>query len=147
MAVLTVDSLEYDLLHDAVLAVEDVPGFTCEIGVRSGGGSQIIMAASPDDRVHIGIDPWGQLPYYYADNEVSGLSPFDAKLRERCYSELYVWAAFEKRYLLLLTLEDSEFFARFADGVVDVIELDDVAAPSAVADANARPGHIVNSIV
>ena len=41
------DSLEYELLAQAAAQVvaAQVPGLTCEIGVRTGGGTQVILDA------------------------------------------------------------------------------------------------------
>ncbi len=114
---LDTDSLEYDLLREAVLSVADVPGLTCEIGVRMGGGSQVIMAASLPDRVHVGVDPWGNLPYETRDGIRHERSGYGDNMRRRCLAELYQWAAFEGRDLLLFVLDDEAFFRRYADGV------------------------------
>ena len=37
------DSVEYEILINAVLQIQDIEGFTCEIGVREGGSTQIIL--------------------------------------------------------------------------------------------------------
>ena len=73
------DSTEYDLLKKWC---ETLPFFeepksvtTCEIGVREGLGSQVIML-SIKNRIgnkpyeHIGIDPYGDLEYPHFDDEV-----------------------------------------------------------------------------
>tara|TARA_B110001450_G_scaffold6610_1_gene6818 strand:+ start:14510 stop:14659 length:150 start_codon:yes stop_codon:yes gene_type:complete len=37
------DSTEYEILMNAVIQIQNVDGFTCEIGVREGGGTKIIL--------------------------------------------------------------------------------------------------------
>ena len=72
------DSTEYDLLKKWC---ETLPFFeepksvtTCEIGVREGLGSKVIMLGLRARLVkkipyqHIGIDPYGNLKYQHYDN-------------------------------------------------------------------------------
>ena len=72
------DSSEYELLKKWC---ETLPFFenpksvtTCEVGVREGLGSQIIIMSilpriSGTDYQHYAIDPYGDLEYQHFDNE------------------------------------------------------------------------------
>ena len=56
------DSEEYDLLEK--WAKFDCQGhYSCEIGVRQGLGSKIIMDNVTNNYMHVGIDPYGCLLY------------------------------------------------------------------------------------
>lgn len=59
------DGREYSVLYEAARSIVGVPGLTCEIGCRLGGGSEAIIRglhATGQQRVHIGIDPYENLP-------------------------------------------------------------------------------------
>lgn len=106
------DSVEYDILVRAVQATAGVPGFSCEIGVREGGASQLIMDQFKD-RIHIGIDPYGDIPY--RANE-SGFYKMDYTLdmQSRMLMNLH---RTNPGQFIFFPLEDREFFERFSDGV------------------------------
>ena len=84
------DSVEYDLLKTWC---ETLPFFeepksitTCEIGVREGLGSQVIMMAikarvlnKPYE--HIGIDPYNNLKYQHYDNSESYTADYTDEMR------------------------------------------------------------------
>jgi hypothetical protein len=111
------DSLEYDLLRHAAEAVmrQQVPGLTCEIGVRAGGGSQEIIeaiAGAPVRTTHVAIDPWGSLPYHQPCP-----SAYDNPMKRQCLADLYAYANDLAVDVLVFVLTDAEFFHRFADGV------------------------------
>ena len=112
---LEVDSMEYDILERAVLAVDLIEGMSCEIGVREGGSSQIIMKTGRK-RVHIGIDPYGHIEYRHGEIYASR-SDYTNAMRNRAISKLYAWCAHTGNDFLFFCLEDTEFFTRFADGV------------------------------
>ena len=63
------DSKDYNLLDNWVrgLKIETSKVLTCEIGVREGLGSKIIMdgirGQATGNYMHIGIDPYGNLKY------------------------------------------------------------------------------------
>ena len=62
------DSIEYDLL--AKWADFDCKGdYSCEIGVRDGMGSKIIMDNIKNNFMHIGVDPYGDRVYQHIDNQ------------------------------------------------------------------------------
>ena len=62
------DSEEYDLLEK--WAKFDCQGhYSCEIGVRQGLGSKIIMDNIINNKTHVGIDPYGNLSYQHYDRK------------------------------------------------------------------------------
>jgi hypothetical protein len=62
------DSTDYELL-DKWTKGFDCQGYkTCEIGVREGLGSKIIMDNVINNYIHVGVDPYGNLEYQHYDN-------------------------------------------------------------------------------
>jgi len=62
------DSKDYELLEKWTKDF-DCQGYkTCEIGVREGLGSKIIMDNVKNNYIHIGVDPYGNLKYQHYDN-------------------------------------------------------------------------------
>lgn len=62
------DSSDYDLLHKWTKNF-DCNGYkTCEIGVREGLGSKIIMDNVLNNYIHVGVDPYGNLKYQHYDD-------------------------------------------------------------------------------
>jgi hypothetical protein len=60
------DSREYQILENAVHKVKYVDGLTCEIGVREGGRTHLIMETlrtTHQSKIHIAIDPFGNIDY------------------------------------------------------------------------------------
>jgi hypothetical protein len=63
------DSTDYDLL-DKWSKDFDCQGYkTCEIGVREGLGSKIIMDNVRNNYIHVGVDPYGDLVYQHCDDQ------------------------------------------------------------------------------
>ena len=63
------DSTDYDLL-DKWSKDFDCQGYkTCEIGVREGLGSKIIMDNVRNNYMHVGVDPYGDLVYQHCDDQ------------------------------------------------------------------------------
>jgi hypothetical protein len=63
------DSAEYELLEKWSKGFDCNGYYSCEIGVREGLGSQIIMNNVVNNYLHIGIDPYGDLVYQHLDNQ------------------------------------------------------------------------------
>ena len=62
------DSRDYDLLYKWTKGF-DCNGYkSCEIGVREGLGSKIIMDNVLNNYIHVGVDPYGNLEYQHYDN-------------------------------------------------------------------------------
>ena len=112
------DSVYYEILHWAAGQLKDVPGLTCEIGLRMGGGTESIVQGSidaGDPRVHVAIDPYGDIEY-----RMSGRTcrmDYTNQMKVEALAEIYAWFKAKGRELLFFNMEDTEFFRRFADGV------------------------------
>jgi len=62
------DSKDYELLEKWTKGF-DCKGYkTCEIGVREGLGSKIIMDNVVNNYIHVGVDPYGNLEYQHYDD-------------------------------------------------------------------------------
>jgi len=106
------DSSEYDLLVKACSYIKTDNLFTCEIGVREGLGSKIILESfRKKTHWHIGIDPYGNLNYQHYDNK----KPYQADSTNNMKSQLV--KDLDSPNFTLFQLEDDEFFKRFSDGV------------------------------
>lgn len=117
--ILETDSLDYDVLTRAATKIKGVPGFTCEIGVRKGGGSSAIMKAcidNEDKRVHVGIDPYGNIKYVDSDTVIRRLD-YTNDMKTRAMASIYKWCVDHSAEFLFFNMEDTEFFKRYADGV------------------------------
>ena len=97
---LPVDGTEYDILYEASKNIIGVPGFTCEIGLREGGGSEAIMQGSldaKDKRIHIAIDPFGDIPYAveYPDAATEAIwkpiLKYPNQMKRKCLPNIYLW--------------------------------------------------------
>ena len=117
------DGTEYEILKDACTHVKGDKLLTCEIGVREGLGSKIILEAFKDKtHWHIGIDPYGNISYQHYDvraivaktGEKLPLN-FRADYTNQMKAELLKNLNYP--LFTLYQLEDTEFFKRFADGV------------------------------
>ena len=83
------DSTEYELLRKwcQTLSFDKEPKSitTCEIGVREGLGSKIIMTGIRDNKKnipyeHIGIDPYNNLKYQHYDSKVAYTSDYTEEM-------------------------------------------------------------------
>lgn len=106
------DGEDYDILVRAVRSTDGVPGLSCEIGVREGGSSQLIMDQFKD-RIHIGVDPYGDLRYRADEGHMSTMD-YSPSMQTRMLSNLYTS---HPDQFIFFPMEDTEFFARFQDGV------------------------------
>lgn len=118
------DSLEYEILWNAACQslelnlMDDRPVVSLEFGVRRGGSSELIMMARKlcdIRRVHIGIDPWGNLPYAEGDNFVH--HDYDDKMRRTCLGDIYAVADHFDLDAVFLPIRDTDFFEHFPNGI------------------------------
>lgn len=111
------DSGSYDVLERAV---EKAPlgGLFLEIGTRRGGSTKVMIDAlikRADGQVLICLDPWGNIEY--AEREgVKRRLDYTNQMRADALKNLYAYTHNKPISLHVLTLEDTEFFARYADG-------------------------------
>tara|TARA_Y100001937_G_C6997942_1_gene275103 strand:- start:55 stop:645 length:591 start_codon:yes stop_codon:yes gene_type:complete len=62
------DSIEYELIERCCNLIKNQNPLTCEVGVRLGKGSEIILKNLKNkNHWHIGIDPYGDLEYEHFD--------------------------------------------------------------------------------
>lgn len=116
------DSADYEVLYDCARAIRGVPGFTCEIGLRLGGGSESIIQGLIDSndashRIHIGIDPYGHIPFDSSWDALQVKHDYTNKMKQTFLRKMYQWCDEINFEFLYFPLEDSEFFTRYADGV------------------------------
>lgn len=139
--VLTCDSQEYEILHNATLKIKGVPGAVVEIGTRRGGSARIMIEAlynnEDAERPMFCIDPYGNIDYVQTNKSLSVHNPeiaiegdpnsteitkaikldYDNNMRNQVIPTLYAYAYAAGLDFTFYCLEDNEFFARFADGV------------------------------
>lgn len=121
----SVDSREYDILINACKRIDNVPGFTCEIGTYRGGSSYKIMLtrllAHKENNCelypHISIDPYGNIEYTHWETRTERGRNYTNKIRNSTLKSLYNWCDSTDFPFLFFNMEDTEFFKRFADGV------------------------------
>ena len=61
------DGKEYELLTKWVKDFDCKGHYSCEIGVRQGYGSKLIMDNVKNNYMHVGVDPYGELKYQHHD--------------------------------------------------------------------------------
>lgn len=118
------DSEEYEILARACRSAAelDPQAMTCEIGLREGGGTKTMVDAlvesGQQQRVHLAIDPYGNIEYRAADTLLCRLD-YTNHMRNRCLRNLYAYldSIHGVVDVLVFVLEDVEFFARYPDGV------------------------------
>lgn len=109
----------YDILNTA-LNMSPNMGLTCDIGVRKGRSSQLIMehiSRTKQNPTHIAIDPYGSIEYHAGRVLAPGVTEYSNPMRRETMHNLSKVALELHVNLLFLPMEDSEFFIRFADGV------------------------------
>lgn len=76
------DSGEYELLTKWSKDFDCQGHKSCEIGVREGLGSKIIMDNVKNNYIHVGVDPYGNLNYQHYDNGPSYTADYTDKMRD-----------------------------------------------------------------
>lgn len=113
------DSREYHILTNAIDKIQNVDGFTCEIGVREGGSTEIILNKlknTQQNKIHIAIDPFGNIEYEHWENRKERLD-YTNKMKNNMLKNLYKFCSENNMECLYFPLEDTEFFNRYSDGV------------------------------
>ena len=110
------DSAEYELLEKWSKGFDCNGYYSCEIGVREGLGSKIIMDNVINNYLHIGIDPYGDLVYQHLDNQKNcqweglekGVAPtYSDKLRDQLLEDFKPYI--EKGKFTLSNITDTLF--------------------------------------
>ena len=113
------DSREYHILENATHLIKNVQGLTCEIGVREGGGTKVILDTlkhSGQKKTHIAIDPFGNIEYAHWETKCEKLD-YTNTMKNRMLKNLYAYCENTGMEVLFFPLEDTEFFKRYSDGV------------------------------
>jgi len=77
------DSTDYDLLDKWSKGFDCNGYYSCEIGVREGLGSKIIMDNVTNNYMHIGVDPYANLKYQHYDNTGSYTCDYTDEMRDQ----------------------------------------------------------------
>lgn len=112
------DSTEYELLQKWANECKN-NNLSCEIGVREGLGSKIILDHLKPTK-HIGIDPYGNLNYQHYDNTGAYQCDYTESMRCQLLKDM---ASYENFTLFHMT--DIDFMNRFSDaGPFDFVHFD-----------------------
>jgi len=113
------DSREYNILENAARKIVNVQGLTCEIGVREGGGTQKILdilKSTNQNKIHIAIDPFGNIEYEHWETKKERLD-YTNKMKNTMLKNLYTYCSDNDMEVIFFPLEDTEFFAKYSNGV------------------------------
>ena len=108
----------YDILAAGARLIKGVPGLTCEIGVYGGESSVTVMKAcqeNGDKRIHVGIDPWGNIEY--RDRHGIVRHDYTNEMKQRAFRDVYTWCYATNQECSFFAMTDIEFFERFESGV------------------------------
>ena len=109
------DSKDYNLLDNWVRGLKITSNvLSCEIGVREGLGSKIIMdgirSQVTGSYMHIGIDPYGNLKYQHYDNSPAYTADYTNDMRLQLEKDLSDYKEFK-----LFHMTDKEFMRRYPE--------------------------------
>lgn len=113
------DSGDYHLLAQGIELSKNVNGLTCEIGLRRGGGTRVILDALAEhapNKVHIAVDPYGSIEYEHKEGEIVRLD-YTNDMYNDCMTNVFQYAKQKGVHFLFYKLEDTEFFKSFGEGV------------------------------
>jgi hypothetical protein len=112
------DSVEYELLAKWATECEN-KNLSCEIGVREGMGSKIILDNLKPNK-HIGIDPYGNLNYQHYDHTGKYQCDYTEGMRVQLLKDMSDYENFD-----LFHMTDIDFMNRFHDaGPFDFVHFD-----------------------
>lgn len=114
------DSIEYHLLDKWSKNFDCKGYYSCEIGVREGLGSKIIMDNVKNNYMHIGIDPYGSLKYQHYDEGGDYVCDYTDEMRDRLLKD---FAGYKHRFHLA-NMKDTEFMDTNADKRFMFVHLD-----------------------
>jgi len=110
------DSREYDLIEKSIHSLKNPIGNTIEIGVRDGFASKLIIDVWKKHQKiplnHLGIDPYGNLPYQMSDKSLITNTDYSSKMKQ----DMLVYMSYYYPEFNLINLEDTEFFEKFEKG-------------------------------
>ena len=101
------DSTDYQLLESWTKDF-DCQGYkTCEIGVREGLGSKIIMDNVKNNFIHVGVDPYGNLNYQHYDDTGAYQCDYTDAMRDQLIKDMDPYIKNGK--FTLVNTTDTEF--------------------------------------
>ena len=112
------DSIEYELLEKCCKLIKSNEPFTCEIGVRLGMGSEVILQSLKEkNHWHIGIDPYGDIDYDHFDKDSDIKHLDDSNPTYSNDMKLQLVQSLNHNNYSLFQMSDDDFMNRFYDGV------------------------------
>ena len=127
------DSTDYDLLEKWSKNF-DCQGYkTCEIGVREGLGSKIIMDNVLNNYIHVGVDPYGDLVYQHCDDQADrqwiglkkGVAPtYPDSMRDTLLKDMMPYRQQGKFTLCNMTDEDFMNISKHKDSKFAFVHFD-----------------------
>jgi hypothetical protein len=110
------DSTDYHLLNKWVSGMNmSTSVLSCEIGVREGLGSKVIMDSikdqGPGEHRHIGIDPYGNLKYQHYDTSPEYTADYTNDMRLQLEKDM----SFDYPQFKLFHMTDKEFMRRYPE--------------------------------
>ena len=103
------DSVEYELLKKWSKDF-DCQGYkSCEIGVRQGLGSMVIMNSVKNNYIHVGIDPYSNLIYQHYDVTKPESFDYNDQMRDTLLNDLYKYR--NEGLFTLANMTDTEFMS------------------------------------
>jgi hypothetical protein len=101
------DSKDYELLEKWTKGFDCMGHKTCEIGVREGLGSKIIMDNVVNNYIHVGVDPYGNLNYQHYDDTGSYTCDYTDEMRD---TMLYDFKPYRNQgKFVLCNMTDTQF--------------------------------------
>ena len=118
------DSTDYDLLEKWSKDF-DCQGYkTCEIGVREGLGSKIIMDGVRNNYIHVGVDPYANLKYQHYDNGPAYTADYTDEMRDTLLNDLMPYRKQGKFTLCNMTDKDFMTVSKHQDSKFAFVHFD-----------------------
>ncbi len=114
---------ESNILLNAIYRSAHINGMTCEIGVREGHSTFLILDTlrnSGKRKTHIAVDPYGHLDYFSGSTDTTifiSKEDYTNKMKNSMLRYLYEYCDKYDIECLFFPLEDYEFFSRYSDGI------------------------------
>ena len=90
----------------------------CQFHPKGGGTKAILdmLRYTEQKKIHIAIDPFGNIEYEHWENKKEKLD-YTNKMKNNMLKHLYAYCSNYDMECLFFSLEDTEFFTRYADGI------------------------------
>lgn len=105
------DSANYEVLVECAKAIKGIEGMTCELGTRMGYGSLLIMQScneNEDPRIHVGIDPYGNI--LYEDAGGKHYTDYTNQMKNNFLAQIYAWCYENNQQFIFFNMTDEMFF-------------------------------------